>query len=195
MRRATLLMAVVVFTPIRVAAGQEVAPAPGARIRISAQGLGARQVVGTVVELRGDSLVFAPQSGHDLISVSLESLQHLEVSQSRSSVGTSILKHAGIGLLVGATGGALAGPLVLSPACDVFKKDLDTELKCLSDLADGAIRVRAAVLFGVAGGALGAVIGAIVGRRAVGKSGPGPPPRLCSAAAQRGIALAASVRF
>ncbi len=195
MRRATLLMAVVVFTPIRVAAGQEVAPAPGARIRISAQGLGARQVVGTVVELRGDSLVFAPQSGHDLISVSLESLQHLEVSQSRSSVGTSILKHAGIGLLVGATGGALAGPLVLSPACDVFKKDLDTELKCLSDLADGAIRVRAAVLFGVAGGALGAVIGAIVGRERWEEVARNRIRVSVAPQPNAGIALAVSVRF
>ena len=151
--------------------------------------------MGTVVEVRGDSLVFAPRSGHDLISVSLESLQHLEGSHTRSSVGPTVLKHVGIGLLVGATGGALAGPLVLSPACDVFKKDLDTELKCLSDLADGAIRVRAVVLFGVAGRALGAVIGVIVSRERWGKVARDRIRVSVASQPNAGIALAASVRF
>ena len=77
----------------------------------------------------------------------------------------------------------------------MFKKDLDTELKCLSDLADGAIRVRAAVLFGVAGGALGAVIGVIVGRERWEEVARDRIRVSVAPQPNAGIALAASIRF
>ncbi len=164
MRRATLLIAMLVLTPLTTAAGQGATAAPGARIRVSAQGLAATRVVGTVVALRADTLVLAPQNGRGLLALPLESVQRLEVSRGRSSVGSTVMKHAGIGLLVGAASGALAGPYVLSSACITPEKDLDAHWQCFDDLADGEARLKATVLFGIAGTAIGAVVGAIVGR-------------------------------
>ena len=77
---------------------------------------------------------------------------------------TTVMKHAGIGLLVGAASGALAGPYVLSSACITPEKDLDAQWQCFDDLVDGEARLKATVLFGIAGTAIGAVVGAIVGR-------------------------------
>ena len=164
MRRATLLIAVLVLTPLTTVTAQEAAAAPGTRIRVSAQGLAAPRLVGTVVALHADTLLFAPQSGRGLIAVPRESIERLEVSRSRSSVGPAILKYAGIGLFMGAATGALAGPLVMSSGCTALKKDVGNQSKCLADLVDGETRLKAALLFGIAGTAVGALVGAIVGR-------------------------------
>ena len=164
MRRATLLIAVLVLTPITTVTAQEAPAEPGTRIRVSAQGLAAPRLVGTVVALHADTLLFTPQSGRGPIAVPLESIRRLEVSRSRSSVGPAILKYAGIGLLLGAAGGALAGPFVISSGCTALKKDLDNQSKCLADLVDGETRLKAALVFGLAGTAVGALVGAIVGR-------------------------------
>ena len=164
MRRATLLIAVLVLTPLTTVTAQEATAAPGTRIRVSAQGFAAPRLVGTVVALHADTLLFAPQRGRGLIVVPLESIQRLEVSRSRSSVGSTILKYAGIGLFLGAASGALAGPFVMSSGCTALKKDLDNQSKCLADLVNGETRLKAALLFGIAGTAVGALVGAIVGR-------------------------------
>ena len=172
MHRATLLIAVLVLTPLSTVTAQDATAAPGTRIRASAQGLAA-PLVGTVVALHADTLLFAPQSGREPIAVPLESIQRLEVSRSRSSVGPAILKYAGIGLFLGAATGALAGPLVMSSGCTALKKDVGNQSKCLADLVDGETRLKAALLFGLAGTAVGALVGAIVGRERWERVAPG----------------------
>ena len=143
MRRATLLIAVLVLTPLTTAAGQGAIAAPGARIRVSAQGLATTQVVGTVVALHADTLVLAPQSGRGLLALPLESVQRLDVSRGRKSLAGA---GAGIGGVIGAVSGAVWGAASCAEP---------------SFVAPEQCAIMGGLLVGAGGALLGAVVGAL----------------------------------
>ena len=80
---------------------------PGTRIRVSTPSAGGDGLVGSLVGLVGDTLTLLPAKRSDTtVVVILSDRTRLERSMGRH---THALKGAGIGLLVGATGGAIAG--------------------------------------------------------------------------------------
>lgn len=123
----------------------------GTRVRVAEQTTG--RLVGTVTEVRGDTLLVLARG--EVHAVPISSIRTIQVSRGRPPRLASALEGGAIGLLTGAIGGAalLAIPSLLVPdACD---REGDGVL-CFST-AEWA-------LVGVAIGApLGAASGALVG--------------------------------
>lgn len=92
-----------------------------------------------------------------------DSIKQIEVSGSGTTRIGNILRNAAVGLLVGATGGAIAGPLVLSKDCYSSTLDVRDFGGCLQDLSDGKARLRTAAYFGAAGALIGGLFGAFLG--------------------------------
>ena len=143
---AVLLMA----TPGVLRADGAVESAPlrlsGSRVRISAPVLGDGKQVGTVVEVRADTLLFAADHQSTRALVPTASLTGLEVSQGmRSHIG----KGAGLGFLAGAVAGGVVGYVSLHDPHS----------------SDGDWGPVGAVVGGALGGVVGLGMGALIGSR------------------------------
>jgi hypothetical protein len=116
----------------------------GTRARLSAPPLGPRKQAGTVVEVRGDTLLFAADRQSERTLVPTASLTGLEVSRGMHS---HVWKGVGIGFLAGALAGGVIGySLAHTPPSD------DGDYGPLG----GAV---GAVILGSVGIAAGAIIG------------------------------------
>ena len=206
MRHATMLVAILAFTPLASATAQL---RPGTRVRItirpscpaiytSCTRIWPRQHVGTFLAWKADSLVM--ESNGDTLAVPLDSVTTLEVRPVERSIG----KAAAGGLLAGALIGAIVGAVVGLDketwvergvrACDAFLNFGCTEpfarTKSRTVVSPEAVAIGAA-----AGGLLGLLIGvAIAADRWVAVS----PGRLgLNVGPQRDgrFGLGASVRF
>jgi hypothetical protein len=97
------LAAVVGAAPIQA---QSVSLEPGVRARVFTPSVDTGGLAGTVVLLVRDTLIFRPDRRSDTLTVALSELSRLELSKGKH---THALKGCGIGLLLGAAGGAIAG--------------------------------------------------------------------------------------
>ncbi len=88
----------------------------GSRARLLAPALGPRRQVGTVVEVRGDTLLFTPDHQSTPALVPTESVTEIEMSRGMHS---HVLAGAGLGFLAGAvTGGVIGYALAHTPPSD-----------------------------------------------------------------------------
>lgn len=152
MVKAILLLFTVLMAEPLPARAQSVAELPaGTRVRVAAPATG--RLIGTVSEVRGDTLLVQSRKGMHAVPVS--SIRDLQVSRGRPPRVASALEGGAIGLLTGAVGGAamLALPaLVVPDACD---REGDGVL-CFSAGEWALVGV-------VLGAPLGAASGAVVG--------------------------------
>ncbi len=145
MRHATILVAILAFTPLTSATAQV---RPGARVRVTGHfcqpfysncvGGSPQQYVGTLVNWDADTLVM--ESGN-IFALPLESVTTLEVSAGRrSQTGLG----AGIGALIGAVIGAVGGAAGCTGGGFV---------------SPGGCAFAGGLVFGIGGALLGAVVG------------------------------------
>ena len=154
MRHATIIVAVLAFTPLASARAQ-VPVRPGARVRVTGhfrQPLygncvrsSPQQYVGTFVTWEADTLV--TESNGDILALPLDSVATLEVSLGRRS-------QAGLGAGIGSVTGAVIGVVVGAASCtdEVFE----------AFVIPAACAAAGGVIFGAAGALLGALIGATI---------------------------------
>lgn len=81
---------------------------PGQRLRVLTAGQ--REVVGTLTEVRGDTLLLSPAGSSRMLPIPLDAVQRVELSLGFRFLGP---ERAGIGLLLG----ALAGGTVMAGVC------------------------------------------------------------------------------
>ncbi len=150
MRHATILVAILAFTPLASATAQ-VPIRPGARVRVSGHScqpfyscVGAEQRVATFVAWKSDTLVV--QGNGDTLALPLDSVTSLEVSRARGQRGNG----AAIGALVG---GGLGVAAELGPAGIAFGAGVGALLGTGSNARKGA---------GI-GLLVGAATGAVIG--------------------------------
>ena len=161
MRQIPLLLAFFLFTPFAdISAQEESSVVPGARVRITAPSVSARQFIGEVVRVSTDTLVVtaemfrlmvkgAPIYTSKRLEVPFASVTRLDVSWGKER---NTGKGALVGLLVGGGVGALIGFSEGDDSPDpspVFSLEFTAEQK--------------AVMLGAAIGAAGLVIGAAIG--------------------------------
>ncbi len=162
MLRLTLMLA----APALLASGALEAQArlaPGAHVRVVRSTAPAPVVEGTLLAASEDSIVVTPDGPQDAVAVPLASIDHVDVRIAAARPGL-MFAGAGAGLLMGAVGGALVGPL-FTGACTSAATDINAQGSCALHLAfDTRARLRGAVAFGIAGAILGAVVGRIAGR-------------------------------
>ena len=116
---------------------------PGARVRIFAPSVASNGLVGTVVGLSRETLTLQPERRSDAFVVALSELTRIELSTGRR---THARRDMGIGLLIGATGGAIAGRASGDDKGGWF------------GLTAGEKAQIGAVVFGVAGAIAGALV-------------------------------------
>ncbi|NIM50189.1 MAG: hypothetical protein GTN62_07600 [Gemmatimonadales bacterium] len=194
MLRATALVAAVTVLPVTSALAQQPVVDVGATVRVSTGGRRA-PLVGTVLALERDTLVLRQGRSPEPLRIPVKLVQRLQVRRGPSSRWPTILKHAGVGLVVGAAGGAVAGPFLMSASCTAWEKDTEKQTDCLDDLVDPGARGKAALLFGAAGTAVGAVVGAIVARERWNDVSPNGVELSVAPRRDWGVVLAASVSF
>lgn len=143
MRRkiAILLVAMLVFP--QLVAGQTLAP--GTRVRVSHPSEGTR--TGTVVASTTDTLEVRLAGTSQSTHLPLAEVTQLDVSMGRQR---HVLTSTGMGLLVGATLGAVAGYAAGSDDCNANVSF------CLTR---GELALAAGSYFGYAGGVIGLVVG------------------------------------
>ncbi len=188
--RRTIILASLLMTAQTVT-GHAQMPAQGTRVRVVAPALWGGSAVGTVAAVNDRVLVLAPEGGGTELRIPIVTVDRIEISGGRRPTWSSVLTHAGIGLVFGAVSGALVGPLITSSDCLAWKKIPDGG--CSADLSDADARLRSAIQFGVAGTVIGAIVGAIVGSERWERL-PTDRVRL-TAHRQTGLGLAATVRF
>jgi len=195
MSRITLVLSLLVLGLSGQVRGQEPTLMSGAHVRIVTTNPQSAPLVGTIVAWLPDRLLLTRGEAEDsIVAVSRVSVDHIDISVRRFSPAT-VLTYAGLGLLVGAAGGALAGPVVMSSACLAWRKDIANQGSCVGDLVDSGKRIEAALLFGGIGTAVGIVAGAIVGRERWQKLAPANVRVALASQRLTGLTLAASVRF
>ena len=164
MRRATILVAILAFTPLASATAQ-VPVRPGAQVRVThlpicpadtiCVGPSPRQrSVGTFWAWQADSLIM--ERNGNALALSLDSVTKLEVSQGQKS---HTVEGAIIGLLVGGVAGAAIGYASYQkcePQGEFFS--------CIADLGPEYAALGGALVIGLGGGVVGALIGRFVGR-------------------------------
>lgn len=97
-RRFLVVGLIAVVVAMRVAQADEPGPvAPGSRVRLTAQSVSGKRLVGTVVGLDEATLTLQRQGAKETLQVPRGAITTLEVSRHRSRKG----KGAGIGALVG----------------------------------------------------------------------------------------------
>lgn len=128
--------------------GQQQAVSPGDRVRVSARSF--PRTSGTVLHARADSLVLRARGG-DTIHAAWSDVRTLEVGRGASRVSTG-LRYGGIGLLAGATAGAVLG-------YTTYHEDEDDW--CIVICSPSEAGLAGAAFFGLVGGATGALSGAV----------------------------------
>jgi hypothetical protein len=122
----------------------------GTRVRIVSPVLGTRPATGRVVSATPDTLMLLRDKQSTSMAIGTPSIVKVEVARGTHS---NKAKVSLMGLLVGATAGALIGAAVYTPS--------ECNLICVEPVGRGGV----AVAGGVLGGVGGAIIGAFVGRR------------------------------
>jgi len=118
----------------------------GSRVRLLAAPLGPRKLTGTLVEMRGDSVLFAADHQSVRTLIPTASLTGIEVSRGMHS---HVWRGAGIGFLVGALAGGVVGySLAHRPPSD-----------------DGDYGPLVGAVGAVIVGSVGIAVGAVVGTR------------------------------
>jgi hypothetical protein len=141
-----ILVAVLVFSS--PSAAQMAGLAVGARVRVTSPSDDLKKHVGTVMEVRGDSVVVSGRQGPR--RVALVNITALDVSTgTRTRVMRSGLIGFGAGALVGAAVGAAA------------HEDCKEEYFCILPSSRGEDMALGALVFGSAGLLTGSVIGAL----------------------------------
>jgi hypothetical protein len=148
MRSDAAILALAMLFPA-LAHAQAPAVQQGARVRVTAPGGSLDKHVATVMEVRGDSIVFGVAGSSQ--TVGLADVTALDISTGKR---TQVLRDAGVGLGAGVIVGAVAGALTFEECVP------DTLLGCLmapESRADAA--AMGALVLGVAGLVTGAVVG------------------------------------
>lgn len=139
-RGVVLIIATSFLPPFAPLPGQEaIGLTRGVRVRITADGLGIRQQVGTLVQPCGDTLVISGSSASSTLGVACVALTAVDIS---SGVRSKWAEGLGLGLLVGAATGAIVGT-----GCCTF----------------GDVAVNGGPLITGLGAAGGALVGMIIG--------------------------------
>lgn len=154
-RTVPLLCAALLAAPPTLRAQSVEEIAPGTRMRAVDAASG--RVVGTLAEIRGDTLVVRSGRGEreHLVTLSVSSLRRLQVSRGTPSRPLSALQGAGIGAVSGAVGG-VAGVTLARLSFDDDCDGTEDDLLCLSGARWTLIGV-------VIGAPLGAAWGAAIG--------------------------------
>lgn len=132
----------------------------GERVRVELLFQSEGPLVGTVKNINHNALLLRIADAD--VTVHLDSVVRLDMSHGKGSRSVNILKNGAAGLLVGAVGGALIGPLVWSKDCYSSTLNPQNFGGCFQDLADGGTRLEAATYFGIAGALIGGLFGAIL---------------------------------
>lgn len=179
MRQIALFLGMFLLAPLAHLAAQEsLTLAPGARVRVSIRQQG-RQT-GSLVALKADTLIVKAEKRTAPSAILLSSITKLEFSKGhKRSAG----KGAGLGFLIGAGVGVIAGTIA---AQSYSGYDTETDWYWY----------QTAPVFGGGCGILGALVGGFVGADAE-RWEPVPLPVRLSVAPQRGggVRLAASFSF
>ncbi len=160
MLRLAFLVILLIAAPTLRLLAQGPTVRSGERVRVELRLQAERPLVGTVIDVSHYALLLKID-GTD-VTVDMDSVIRLDVSQGRANRTASILKNGAAGLLVGAVGGALVGPLVLSKDCYSSTLNPKNFGGCMQGLADGRARLEAVTYFGVAGALIGGLFGAII---------------------------------
>lgn len=104
MHRVLLLCLVSCVAP--ASAGAQSLPTPPARLRMATAELGRSPAIGTLLAVRGDTMIVRLEDSSDTTALALSNLTRLELSAGRRR---PIVRGMGIGLLAGAAIGAIAG--------------------------------------------------------------------------------------
>jgi hypothetical protein len=147
MKLALMVLATALLAPV-VADAQTPAVVAGTRVRVTAPSIDLRRHVTTIVDVRGDSIVFGVSNNSR--SVALSDLTALEVSAGKHR---RVLRSAGLGLGIGAIVGAVVGAAT-------YEECVPTEfLGCLAPES----RAQSVAIGGVVLGGVGLLTGAVVG--------------------------------
>jgi len=160
MFRLALLLSLLISAPTLRLLAQRPTLRGGEQVRVALHLPSERPLVGTVIDVSDHALLL--RIGSTDVTVNMDSVIRLDVSRGKASRTPNILKTGAAGLLVGAVGGAIAGPLVLSKDCYSSTVKPWNLGGCFQDLSDGGARLEAATYFGVAGAVIGGLFGAIL---------------------------------
>ena len=150
MKYAFGVLVLAAFFPV-AATAQSASLAPGARVRVTAPNDNLKRVVGTVAEVRNDSILLV--NNRESRAVALANVTSLEVSKGQRSM---FLRDAGLGLGIGAVAGYVMGYATYEEC----NPDPYGFFDCMFEPES---RGQAATWGGLVGGALGLVSGALVG--------------------------------
>lgn len=145
-RIASLVAMLVITAPIGLFAQQEMPVEPGARVRVSAPGVVAGQVVGTIKELRPDTCVLQVEGRPWPLVLPLASVTQLEISRGHKS-------KSGIGILLGGSAGFLGGYLI------------GTQTSVCETCGGSESKGKTGLAFGTILGLLGAAVGGELGSK------------------------------
>jgi hypothetical protein len=160
MFRSAFLVILLIAAPTLRLLAQGPTVRSGERVRVEFRLQSERPLVGTVINVSHYALLLRIDSTD--ATVYMDSVVRLDVSRGRANRTANILKNGAAGLLVGAVGGAIAGPLVLSKDCYSSTVKPWNFGGCIQDLSDGRARLEAATYFGVTGALIGGLFGAIL---------------------------------
>ena len=110
MRTITIALVAAMLGPGAALEAQTAPLSPGARVRVTTSGPSPSRQVGSVLELREDSLVIRPDGRADSLAIPLARVTDIELSrglrtQGRRGLGVGFLVGAGAGVLIGLTDG------------------------------------------------------------------------------------------
>jgi hypothetical protein len=159
MRLISTLCAVVLMTPgvglAQISQPDIVQVDAGSRVRIAAPVFGPKKLVGSVVSLAHDTLVFRAGASTSLQPVATSDITALEVSIGKH---TNKAKGALWGLFVGAGSGAILGyALYKKPTCD------SNQIFGCFDILGPDSRGSNAAFSAAAGGIVGVLVGTLFG--------------------------------
>ena len=149
MRLMSVLGVILIAIPL-AATAQTIEP--GATVRVTTD---LQSYRGTVTRVTTDTLVL------DTLRLPLHSVSRIQVRRKSASRGLTMTKYAGLGLLIGAATGVIAGPF-LTEDCTALRKTTENTAGCLDDLADASIYGKRALQFGLVGAAIGTLVGTLV---------------------------------
>ena len=125
----------------------------GARVRVTLQSPDRVSYTGTIVALRLDTLVLAPERRVDSVVVPVGMIRNFAISRGRASPLRGALKGAGIGFGLGSAVGLL---VLASSGCFDFSFDISSER--LTQCTPGAENTGLLIILGA--GVVGTVVGA-----------------------------------